>query len=243
MEQTAPTCTTFKASILSAATLLTAGQITQITPCYSGYSYIESKILPDNPIYGKMVENTGPGLWTSIGSEKLIITQRQGDGSYRIYFGLKTPEDVFQGSTVDLRDIEATQRILLSPEFYQDWSEEYKDLIRHTTNFRLWPLHYLPLEALNWTSVPGLTLAGDAAHVSIPNGEGVNCAMTDALELTSKIVEHGMNNLDQAVREYETGMFKRGIESITQGNTMAEIMFREDHQPFLQLLNSWMQAE
>lgn len=190
-----------------------------------------------------MSKKFGRGSWTGIDSRKLIITQRQGDGSYRLYIGFEVPEHFFQTGSVNLQDIEGTRGLLLSTEFYADWSEEYKDLIRHATDFRSWPLYYLPTETLSWKSFPGLTLAGDAAHVSIPNGQGVNLAMTDSLGLTTKIIEHGIENLDRAVQEYEADMITRGIKSITLGNIMAEALFREDHQPFVQMINSWFNPQ
>lgn len=176
-------------------------------------------------------------MFMSIASGKLIVTQRQGNGSYRTYFGLQVPDDFFRNGTVDLQDLEATRRLLLS-DFYADWSEEYKDLIRHATDLRDWPLYTLSTEDMGWKSVPGLTLVGDAAHLSIPNGEGVNLAMTDSFKLASKIAEHGTKNLDQAVQEYETDMFPRGIATITEGKVMGNGMFSEDPQAFIQLMTS-----
>jgi 2-polyprenyl-6-methoxyphenol hydroxylase-like FAD-dependent oxidoreductase len=176
-------------------------------------------------------------MFLSIGSGKLIVTQRQGNGSYRSYFGLQVPEDFFRNGTINLQDVEATRHLLLS-DFYADWSEEYKDLIRHATNLRAWPLYTLSTEDLGWKSVPGFTIVGDAAHLTIPNGEGVNLAMTDSLKLAAKIAEHGTENLDQAVQEYEADMFPRGIATIAEGKVMANVMFSEDPQAFLQLMTS-----
>jgi 2-polyprenyl-6-methoxyphenol hydroxylase-like FAD-dependent oxidoreductase len=173
----------------------------------------------------------------SIGSGKVIVTQRQGNGSYRTYFGLQVPEKFFRNGAVDLQNDEATRRLLLS-DFYADWSEEYKDLIRHATDLRAWPLYTLSTEDMGWKSVPGFTLVGDAAHLSVPGGEGVNHAMTDSLKLASKIAEHGIENFDQAVQEYEADMFPRGITTITEGKAAANVMFSEDPQEFLQLMSS-----
>ena len=173
----------------------------------------------------------------SIGSGNLILTQRQGNGSYINYFGLQVPENFFRNGTVDLQDVKATRRLLLS-DFYADWSEEFKDLIRHATDLRARPLYTLATEDMGWKSVTGFTLAGDAAHLAIPNGEGVNLAMTDSLKLACKIAEHGTENLDQAVQEYEADMFPRGIASISKGNVMADAMYSEDPQAFLQLMSS-----
>jgi 2-polyprenyl-6-methoxyphenol hydroxylase-like FAD-dependent oxidoreductase len=176
-------------------------------------------------------------MFLSIGSGKLIVTQRQGDGSYRTYFGLQVPEDFFRTGTANLQNVEATRHLLLS-DFYADWSEEYKDLIRHATDLRAWPLYTLSTKDMGWTSVPGFTIVGDAAHLTIPNGEGVNLAMTDSLKLAAKIAEHGIENLDQAVQEYEADMFPRGIATITEGKVMANIMFSGDPQAFFQLMTS-----
>ena len=181
-------------------------------------------------------------MFLSIGSGKLIVTQRQGNGSYRTYFGLQVPENFLRNSTVDLQDVEATRRLLLA-DFYADWSEEYKDLIRHATDFRPWPLYTLSTEDMDWKSVSGLTLIGDAAHLSITNGEGVNLAMTDSFKLASKIAEHGTDNFDQAVQEYEADMFPRGISTINKGKAMANVMFHEDPQAFLQLMSGHTAAD
>jgi 2-polyprenyl-6-methoxyphenol hydroxylase-like FAD-dependent oxidoreductase len=103
---------------------------------------------------------------------------------------------------------------LLLSDFYADWSEVYKDLIRHATDLRAWPLYTLATEDLSWKSVPGFTIVGDAAHLTIP--EGVNLAMTDSLQSASKMAEHGTQNLNQAVQEYEADMFPRGVATITE---------------------------
>lgn len=86
-----------------------------------------------------MASKAGAGMFMSIGSGKLIVTQRQGNASYRHYFGLQVPGVFFHNGTVDLQDVEATRHLLLS-DFYADWSEVYKDLIRHATDLRAWPL-------------------------------------------------------------------------------------------------------
>ncbi|PVH84286.1 FAD/NAD(P)-binding domain-containing protein [Cadophora sp. DSE1049] len=212
--------------------------VTQATPGYSGKTFLESRINTSNPLYATTASKVGPGMLLSIGAGQPIVTQRQGNGSYRIYYGLQVPVDFFHNSNaVDLRDAEATRNMLLR-DFYADWADEYKDLIRHATDFRVWPLHTLTVEDMDWKSVPGVTLVGDAAHLAIPNGEGVNLAMTDALELASKIVEpRGTeDNFERAVREYEAGMFPRGRATIGEGWKMADGMFGESPESFLQLM-------
>lgn len=62
--------------------------------------------------------------------------------------------------------------------------------------------------------------------------------MTDSLKLASKIAEHGTENLDQVLQEYEADMFPRWIASITNGKANSKVMFDEDPQVFLQLMSS-----
>jgi len=165
------------------------------------------------------------------------MIQRQGNGSYRIFFGIQVPENFFRNGTVNLQDLEATRGLFLT-NFYADWSEEYKDIIRHATDLRAWPLYSLSTKDMGWKSVPGVTIAGDAAHLAYPGGEGVNLAMTDSLKLAYKIAEHGNEDLDQAVQEYEADMFPRGIATIMEGKAMINVMYNEDPQAFLQLMAS-----
>ncbi|KAK0669810.1 putative hydroxylase [Cercophora samala] len=206
--------------------------ITEASPQFSGKTYLEGRIRRDSPFYETMAKEFGPGMYLTVGNKKITITQRQGDGSYRIYFGLQTPEHFSR--TLDLQNMEATRQLLLSSKYYGDWAARHKDVIRHATDFWAWPLYTLSKEDLSWKSVSGATLCGDAAHVTIPNGEGVNLAMTDALELATSIGQHGIENLDEAVKQYEKGMFPRGVESIAQGEVMSEAMFVEGPEMFLQ---------
>ncbi|KAM0263172.1 hypothetical protein ACHAQJ_001327 [Trichoderma viride] len=202
--------------------------ITQAKPQYSGNQYIESRINPNSPFYPTMVSKVGAGTLMCLGSSKEIVTQRQGDGSYRIYLGISVPEDFVRGGTMDLTDAESTRQLFLSSDFFGGWAEELKDLIRHSEDFHDWSLYYMPPESISWKPVPGLTLVGDAAHLSTPNGGGVNCAMADALSLATKIAAHGIDAMDRAVSEYEEDMFQRGIEHIKDGLQLGAVLRHED---------------
>ncbi|CAM1500410.1 Fc.00g095720.m01.CDS01 [Cosmosporella sp. VM-42] len=199
--------------------------ITEAKPSYSGRTYVETQFPLDNPLYKTMANKIGFGSAAILAGLPQIMVQRQGNASYRVYFGIRAPEEYVR-ENIDPANIAATRDALLT-DFYADWADELKDYVRSADNFRSWPLCHLPAESQNWTTVPGLAVAGDAAHLALPNGEGVNLAMKDALELASKVEAFGLGNLEEAVREYEKELFVRGREHIADGIWMEKMLANE----------------
>ncbi|KAK7973750.1 Mpv17/PMP22 family protein [Apiospora arundinis] len=166
--------------------------VNPVTPQYCGVHYIESRINLDNPVYTAVQARVGKGMLLVGGPYKMITMQNLGDGSYRIYSAARVPEDFSTDGKHDFSDTEAMRALCLSDEFFgADWVDEFRSFIRHSTDFRPWPLYHVPAESVAYASVPGVTLVGDSAHLGPPSGEGANYAMTDALYLADKIAEHG----------------------------------------------------
>ncbi|KAI0474898.1 hypothetical protein GGR56DRAFT_666159 [Xylariaceae sp. FL0804] len=227
------------------------GLITGAKPQYSGKHYVEFRIDRQSPVYEAVARRAGAGSLACLGPSTQLTFQRQGDGAYRVYLGILAPEDFFhaaQGSSssggssigssgVDFADVEAARALFLSPRFFGDrvWASELRDVIRHSSGpYRSWPLRHLPARAMAtdyWKSVPGLALAGDAAHLATPNGEGVNAAMHDALELAGAIERHGLEGggVDRAVAEYEAEMRPRGARVIERGIRLVDLMWHENN--------------
>jgi 2-polyprenyl-6-methoxyphenol hydroxylase-like FAD-dependent oxidoreductase len=66
-------------------------------------------------------------------------------------------------------------------------------------------LYTLPADH-RWETRPNFTLIGDAAHLMLPSGEGVNLAMINALELAEDI---GAANAQKAFGEGLKKFLKR----------------------------------
>jgi 2-polyprenyl-6-methoxyphenol hydroxylase-like FAD-dependent oxidoreductase len=62
-----------------------------------------------------------------------------------------------------------------------------------------------------WDTKANLTLIGDAAHLMPPNGEGVNLAMLDALDLSNCLCDERYPTIQAAIAAYEGVMFDRAL--------------------------------
>lgn len=103
------------------------------------------------------------------------------------------------------------------------------------------PLVALP-PGYQWDSKIGVTLIGDAAHVMLPTaGEGVNCAMWDALDLSEVITQAWEESrqdggqqrsfhaaLDPLIKKFEEKMLARSGEFSQEAAGNAEMMFGKD---------------
>jgi 2-polyprenyl-6-methoxyphenol hydroxylase-like FAD-dependent oxidoreductase len=107
---------------------------------------------------------------------------------------------------IDFTDADAA-RARVAAEF-AGWAPELTALITDGDT----PLVPRPIYALpnghRWGHVPGVTLLGDAAHVTAPSGDGANMAMFDGAEL-GKAIAARPDDVDEAFAAYETQLFPR----------------------------------
>jgi hypothetical protein len=193
------------------------------------------------------------------GAKQTLCVQQMADRSYRVYMGLAASETIARpGGEIDVTDMNKARSAMLSPGgFFADWAPELRAFIDAAEGpWRAWPLYrldpdiFLPVESEDqgsgrWVHVHGVTLLGDAAHISIPNGEGVNQAMYDALVLFESIVNElegdktkvesdeaaGKAALARAVKAYEAEMLPRARDYIL-GCIRDEGMFWGDDAAF-----------
>ena len=147
-------------------TSLTTRKVTSATPKYAGRYYLTSNISPASPFYATAESMAGTGNYMSMGRHHLVAAMRLGDRSYYTFAGLSLPESWKSDNAALLEDPEALRRKLVT-EYFSDWSKTNTDLVAHSDGeFYIWPLYGLAAEEMEWQTVPGVALVGDAAHIS-----------------------------------------------------------------------------
>ncbi|MEU6587858.1 NAD(P)/FAD-dependent oxidoreductase [Streptomyces sp. NPDC046881] len=193
------------------------------TPAYTGTSFVETYLFDVDTRHPAAAKAAGGGSLLALAPGKGIQAHRERGGTLHTYLALRKPQDWF--AAVDFTDADAaTARIA---QEFDGWAPELTALITDSdTAPVLRPLHALPAEH-RWDRVPGVTLLGDAAHLSAPNGEGANLAMYDGAELGKALAAHP-DNVEAALAEYEQAMFPRSTAAAADGTRLHELLFGDD---------------
>ncbi|CAH0051363.1 unnamed protein product [Clonostachys solani] len=213
--------------------------ITPARPSFAGQIFLTTLIKPNNPFHDTMQSLCKAGSMVVMGDGKHLFNSRQGDGHYRVDVGILGAENLASSGAVDFGNIGAVKDFLLQDKYFGTYSNSMQDIIRYSEGpFRPWIMYHMPVESLNWSPSPGVTLIGDAAHVTTPFvGDGVNCAMRDAIILCNKLKEFGVT--DKAVAEYEKEMLPYAIDVITRSLASGRMFFAEDApKSFLEAMRS-----
>jgi 2-polyprenyl-6-methoxyphenol hydroxylase-like FAD-dependent oxidoreductase len=181
--------------------------LTGVRPVYSGVTFVEFGLDDADRRHPALAARTGQGtMMTKVGG-KAIVAQRTSSGHVRCYATFYAPEDWATG--LDFSDAAVVRAHLL--ERYAGWHPDVLAYVRaHDGGFTHRPLFVLPVPHA-WTTTPGLTLLGDAAHLMPPLGVGANLAMLDGTELATALAT--TSSVEEAVRVYEAGMLPRSIET------------------------------
>ncbi|MEV7192157.1 NAD(P)/FAD-dependent oxidoreductase [Streptomyces sp. NPDC093510] len=181
--------------------------LSDATPEYVGRSFVETCLHDADTRHPATVKAVGGGTLVALDPEesgKWLLAHREKSGVLRAYITLAKPQDWF--ATIDFTDAAAVAERIA--EEYDGWAPELTALITGgQTAPVLRPLHALPV-GHRWDRVPGVTLLGDAAHLSTPNGEGVNLAMQDGAELGKALAAHP-DDIETALTSYEQALFPR----------------------------------
>ncbi|MGK5733177.1 FAD-dependent oxidoreductase [Streptomyces sp. URMC 124] len=180
------------------------------TPRYVGKSVVETYLFDAGTRHPAAAQAVGGGSMIAPTPGREIFAHRERDDTLHAYVGLSEPQDWF--AAIDFTDAAAaTARIARE---FDGWAPELTALITGSdTAPVLRPLYALPA-GHRWDRVPGVTLIGDAAHLTAPNGEGANLAMLDGAELGKALAAHP-GDIEAALTGYEQAMFPRSTEAAT----------------------------
>ena len=198
-------------------------RLSDATPGYTGRSFVETFLFDADTRHPASATAVGGGSMFALAPGKGIVAHRERGGTLHSYVTLSKPLDWFSG--VDFTDpAAATERTVLE---FDGWAPALTALIAESdTAPVLRPLFELPA-GHRWDRVPGVTLIGDAAHLSGPNGEGANLAMQDGAELGCALADHP-DDVDSALSAYEESMFPRGAQSHAEGTQLHEELYGDD---------------
>lgn len=107
----------------------------------------------------------GNGNYLALSKGRQFFLHYLGDGSYHLAVGMKLPEN-WNSDPTKLHNPSALWQSLLQREF-AEWSPEIRKLIQSATHgYCSWPLYSISKASVPWEHVPGVTLLGDAAHLT-----------------------------------------------------------------------------
>ncbi|MDN3358626.1 NAD(P)/FAD-dependent oxidoreductase [Actinomadura sp. DC4] len=192
-------------------------------PEYIGRSFVETYLYDADTRHPAGAKVVGGGSLFALAPGKGIQAHRESGGTLHTYVALSESQDWF--AAIDFTD-PATAAVRIAREF-DGWAPELTALITDSdTAPVLRPLHSLPVDH-RWERVPGVTLLGDAAHLSAPNGEGANLAMLDGASLGEALAARP-DDAEAALTAYERAMFSRSAEAAIDGTELHELLFGEN---------------
>lgn len=158
--------TSFLSKIQKSSVTDQSSQVTFAEPQYSGIHFFTTFIQPGNPNYSSAASMVGKGNYLAMSKGRQIFLHYLGDGSYHLSVGVKLPDSQTVKKSTVLHDPLTLWKSLLLNEF-AGWAPELTEFIKSSAlSFRSWPLYSTPETSLPWNYTPGLTLLGDAAHLT-----------------------------------------------------------------------------
>lgn len=129
--------------------------VTDAKPFYSGISGLDVKLSSANTRHPDLGKRTGGGMCLTLGPNKGILAQRNGDGAVRCYAFMRAMESWDQDSGIDFGQMETAKREFVA-RYFGHWDQGAKDMVLRSDadSSVVRHLFMLPL-GLTWCSRPG----------------------------------------------------------------------------------------
>jgi 2-polyprenyl-6-methoxyphenol hydroxylase-like FAD-dependent oxidoreductase len=197
--------------------------LSEAKPAYAGITYVETYLYDSDARHKASADAVGGGMMFAMAPGKGIMAHREPNGVLHTYVGLKKPEDWIAG--IDFSDPAAA--VACVAEEFDGWAPKLTALITDgETDPVPRPIYALPLEH-RWNRVAGVTLLGDAAHLTAPSGEGANLAMYDGAEL-AKAIAANPDDVEAALIAYEKDLFPRSASAAAEADRNIKLFFDEN---------------
>ena len=193
--------------------------LSDTAPAYVGTTFVETYLHDVDRRHPAVAETVGAGAMYALGPGQGIIAHREPGNVVHSYFALKRSAEWV--AAIDFGDTEAVTTALAAE--FDGWAATLTQLITGPGDPPTVRKIYALPDDHRWASVPGVTLVGDAAHLTAPGGEGANLAMYDAAELGAAIAAHPADPTS-AITAYETTMFPRSSASARSSRAVLELM-------------------
>jgi len=189
-------------------------------PIYVGCTFIETYLFEADVRHPDSAQAVGGGALFAMVPGQGIFAHREPGGVLHTYVALTKPEDWIAG--IDFADA-TIARARVSAEF-EGWAPALTALITDgETDPVPRAIHALPT-GHRWDRTAGVTLLGDAAHLSAPSGEGANLAMFDGAEL-ARFIAAQPGDVEAALAEYEAALFPRSALEAEEAIKVFEACF------------------
>ena len=196
------------------------GLLSDARPVYSGMSYVDTYLHDVDAAHPRVASLVGDGALYALVPGKGFLAHREAGDVVHTYVVLHRPAQWFD--SIDFGDVPAA-KARVAAEF-DGWAPDLLALITDSDSAPvLRSIFELP-DDHRWNRVPGVTLIGDAAHATVPGGDGANLAMLDGAELGAAIADHP-DDVEAALADHENRMFPRSHEAAEDARRTVEFIF------------------
>ncbi|MEV7096581.1 NAD(P)/FAD-dependent oxidoreductase [Amycolatopsis sp. NPDC051045] len=193
--------------------------LTPAKPEYAGEAFVEIYLFDADTRHPVAAKTVGGGSMMAPAPGQGIHAHRESGDTLHTYVSLTRPPAWF--AAIDFTDPAAAAARVA--EEFDGWAPELTALITDGDTAPVLRPHYgLPI-GHRWERVPGVTLIGDAAHLTPANGEGANLAMLDGAELGLALAANP-GDVEAAFAEYEEAMFPRSAKVAAEGAAFGDLL-------------------